>query len=137
MIVYFVISFVAPIPFMFYFAQAATAETNGDAALMQTLLFSVAIALPIFLFLMRRDRKKQQKNAGIFIYKKTTITQYVMIAILGSVFCIGVNNLISFSQVMEFSPCYEEVSAMIYSSGIVLQLLVVGIVANVYSSVPY
>lgn len=144
MIVYLVIASVAQIPFMFFFAQTAAAEANGDAILMQTLLFekltsasnlillfSAVFAFPIFFFLMRRDRKKQQKNTGIFTYESTTMSQYIMIGILGIVFCTGVNNLISYSHIIELFPGYMEVATMIYGSGIGMQLLVVGIAAPI------
>lgn len=141
---YLGISVFVQIPFAFLYSASSMIEANGDLVKMQELmvekllaatlpimLLSMVLTFPLCFFLMRADRKKKQKLEGKYIYEKTTPVQFILTALLAVAFCVGVNNLITFSHIIDLFPGYKDVAASIYGGGIIMELLVVGIGAPV------
>lgn len=148
MILYYGITVIVQILFQIYYIKMAKLE--GILDLMQVeiyvmeklqsiqllpLLISIVLILPFFLLLIKSDSKRQQKFTGIFKYERTTPVQYFMIAVLGIAYCLGANNLINFSRIIEVFPGFKDVEAFIYAGGVVMQLLILGLAAPIIEEV--
>lgn len=105
---------------------AVSAEQNIALFTVMGALFSI----PIFLWMLHRDRRKMPFLGGMQITKLPTL--YYGFIVLGSVaLCVALNNLITLSQLAETSQAYQESSESLYSIRFSLQLLAWGIVTPI------
>lgn len=91
-------------------------------------LIAAVLTIPICYFLMKKDKKREFLIEGEIRYEKVSYTKYIPVIILGFASCIGINNLISISGLIELFPGYLEVAEAIYGGGIFLQILSVVII---------
>lgn len=144
LLMYLGISIVVQIPFTIVMSVKAVQMSGGDMMQMQTILIdmvnekamlmtavSAIITMPIVCFLMHLDKKNWEKVHGVATYTKTTVVQWILIAVLAVTYCIAANNWISVSRIIELFPGFEEFAQAIYGGGIIGQILAVGIIAPI------
>lgn len=98
------------------------------------MLFTVIAALitvPICYFLMKKDKKRESQINGEIHYEKIELINYLSIVLLGVVSCIGLNNLLTVSGIINVFPGYEEIAEAIYGGGIIIQILSVVVVVPI------
>lgn len=141
-LIYLSVSIIVELAFMLVFSINNSADISGveeysDAlvrfinqnGLIITTIVNL-ILLPIYCLLLKFDRAKRIKN-GAIIYKKPYIHQLVLVIVLGMTSAIGVNVLISISGIAALSNVYDEVSQILYSGGVALELLSAALAAPV------
>ncbi len=100
-----------------------------------TLVTSLA-SIPVFIWYMNRDRKKN--IAAVMVKKSGVLTsEYVAIVVGLIALCIALNNLITLSDLAEFSISYQETSEAFYSVSFPIQILALGIVAPIAEEILY
>lgn len=98
-------------------------EKYNQYALHMTFITAV-ICIPLFSFLLHRDRKKREFQPK----QQLSIGTCIISAVIAVLACLSLNNVISMSGLMNLSKTYTEVSKVLYSGGIVFELICVGIV---------
>ena len=88
------------------------------------------ILIPVFLILLRGDNKKRQRACG-FKYAMPKIKDFVYIIILGMAAAVSVNIVVSLSGLVYLSPKYQEVTQIIYSGSIIMEIISAVIAAPV------
>lgn len=88
------------------------------------------VLIPCFALLLGADEKKRRLAAG-FSYKLPGIKSFALIGILGMAAAVSVNVLVSISGLAYFSPKYQQVSQIIYSGGIFMEIVSAVIAAPV------
>ena len=122
--------------FRIAFQNAGTMEIMGIAeqivsdytkAALYLLLVSSVISIPVFVLLYRADGKKVQK-----VYdKETSKLAWILLVVLAVSMCVSLNLLIGMSGLEKLSKSYQEVADTLYSGGIVLELITVGILGPI------
>lgn len=85
------------------------------------------ITIPVFYLFFRWDKKK---TAVLPKVKNTVIDWCILILVAGSM-CISLNSLITYSGISQIFDSYNEVAEYLYSGGVLLELLVVGILVPI------
>ncbi len=88
-------------------------------------LISALISLPVLYYLYKSDFKKLFANEK---YKVIPYVNYVYVAIVAIFGSITFNTLISFSNLINFFPGYNEVAEFLYDESLLVQILGVAIV---------
>lgn len=101
-------------------------ESYTKHALYLLLLTSV-ICIPVFTLLCRADRKREQNVRKA----ETSKMAWILLVILAVALCVSLNLLIGISGLEKYSKSYQEVANTLYSGGIVLELLAVGILGPI------
>lgn len=128
----------------FYTVYNDVMNSTMDTLMKYALYFTVArcaIVVPVFFVLMNKRDKKEMKEGSFVRYEKFNKWWMLLIVPLGVVACIGFNNLVmmiaelaqafinyiieSFNLGIEYDifGAFNETSEIIYSGGIVLQIL--------------
>lgn len=102
-------------------------EAVDENAVLITIICSL-VTLPVFLWLMKRDKKKPEIQA-LPVRVGQDIWKYIFIVIGGSALCIALNNLLTLSQLAEVSQAYQEASEELYSASYMVQLIGLGVIA--------
>lgn len=87
------------------------------------LLAASVICIPVFALLFRADRKKEQ----VIREKETSKTAWILLAVMAVALCFSLNALIGFSGLDKISGKYQQAAEALYSGGIFLELIVVGV----------
>lgn len=98
-----------------------TTELEGVTAL---------IAIPVMLFLYRRDRKRE-KLLNIVPNKKAPVSKYILVIAIAGTLSIALNNLIIIGNLSEYSIGYEETATAFYSASLPMQIVCLGILAPI------
>lgn len=80
------------------------------------------VLIPIYAIFLRVDEKKRRTSLGVR-YAKPGIKRLVMVFVLGMSAAVSVNVIVSISQIARFSPKYQEVSEVIYSGGLFMEIV--------------
>lgn len=80
------------------------------------------VLMPVFAILLRRDDRKRIQLQG-FSYTGLNIKNVCLIAVLGMSAAVSVNAIVSLSGLAYFSPKYQQVSQIIYSGGIFMEIV--------------
>ena len=91
-----------------------------------TAISSVA-ALPILMWMKNRDTKKE-KAAGIIPNRKAPLSKYFLIAGISIPFAIGLNNILTLSNLAEYSVAYQDTAEALYTPALWVQILCLGII---------
>lgn len=94
-----------------------------------TALASV-VALPILIWLKSRDTKKE-KAAGLSQNQKAPLSKYVWIVGISISFAVGLNNLLTLSNLAEYSEAYQETAEALYTPPFWVQILCLGILVPI------
>lgn len=110
--------------------EAKIYELYYRYAMLFTVIAAV-ITMPICYFLMKKDKKRETIINGEISYEPLEYKLYIPVIILGITSCIGINNLISVSGLIELFPGFLEVAEAIYGGGILLQIISVAIIVPI------
>lgn len=110
--------------------EAKIYELYYRYAMLFTVIAAV-ITMPICYFLMKKDKKRETIINGEISYEPLEYKLYIPVIILGIASCIGINNLISVSGLIELFPGFLEVAEAIYGGGILLQIISVAIIVPI------
>ena len=91
-------------------------------------VFGALAAIPFLYLFYRLDRKKRQAVGAEIVYCRATAMEYVLIGVVAFGACIGGNNLILGSGLMELDSHYQQVSEILYSAPFLVQLAGTGII---------
>lgn len=80
------------------------------------------VLIPIFALLLKSDNKKRRQRQG-FVYKFPNKKSIALIGVLGMSAAVSVNAIVSISGLAYFSPKYQQVSQIIYSGGIFMEIV--------------
>lgn len=95
------------------------------------LIVGALITIPIFLWIMSKDYKKELAIHGKKIYEKIKLEQWALIVVLAICFCISLNGVITLSRIQEMFSGFDEVADAIYGGNVWIQILGVGIIAPI------
>ena len=87
---------------------------------------AAVITLPILLLMKKKDRQKDEA-AGILQGKKAPLAKYIYIVGLSISFAVGINNILTLSNLAEYSVAYQEVADALYTPNLWVQILCLGI----------
>lgn len=107
-------------------SYAEVVERYTEQALYLLLAASV-ICIPIFVLLFRNDRKKEQRIKQ----KETSVVAWIVLAIMAVTLCFSLNALLGFSGLDKISQKYQEVAQTLYSGGVLLEIITVGILGPI------
>lgn len=88
------------------------------------------VALPILVWMKGRDAKRE-KAAGIVQNKKASLSKYFLIAGISIPFAIGFNNILTLSNLAEYSVTYQETAEALYTPILWVQVLCLGIIVPI------
>ena len=80
------------------------------------------VLMPIFALLLKSDNKRRRLQQG-FAYKLPDKKSIALIGLLGMSAAVSVNAIVSISGLAYFSPKYQQVSQIIYSGGIFMEIV--------------
>lgn len=110
--------------------EAKLMETYYQYAMLLTAI-SALIILPICIYLIKKDKKREIFYSGEVTYEKVEAINYIPVFLLGIASCIAFNNLIGISGLIELFPGFEEFAEVIYGGGIILQIFSIVIVVPI------
>lgn len=141
---YYLVSVVVQMVFMVIFSFVAAVQSQGDMNQMTNILIELTmqnvivmlmigalVTIPLFLWLLKLDFEKDNFKNGKIEFEKPKTIHWVFTVILAVTFCLSMNGMIGLSRIQEIFPGFEEVAEYIYSGGILMQILSVGIVVPV------
>ena len=79
------------------------------------------VLIPIYVLFLRRDEKRRISASGVR-YVMPKVKDMALIFVLGMAAAVSVNVIVSLSQIARFSPKYQQVSQMIYSGSIFIEI---------------
>lgn len=139
-IIYFAVAFIVQFAAVRVIASAAVANGTITAAgkstaelqeelnslinrysLHLTALTNVVL-IPIYILLLMGDEKKRRNSLGIR-YTAPGIKRLGVVFVLGMSAAVSVNVIVSLSQIARFSPKYQQVSEVIYSGGLFMEIV--------------
>lgn len=91
------------------------------------LLATSCICVPVFALLFRGDKKKAQCEKE----KETSPAMWISLIIMAVAMCISLNALIGFTGLDKISKSYQSVAEVLYSGGILLEIITVGILGPI------
>ena len=100
-----------------------------DHAVEVTAIASIT-TLPILIWMKSRDTKKE-KAAGIVPNKKAPLSKYFLVAGISIPFAVGFNNIITLSNLAEYSVSYQETAEALYTPALWVQILCLGIIVPI------
>lgn len=138
-LIYFAVAFIVQYGSMMLIMTAAirngTLVVTGDAAQYENQLAALInshslqitaatniVLMPIFALLLRSDNKKRKLERG-FSYRTAQTKSLLLMGILGMTAAVSVNVIVSLSGLAYFSPKYQQVSQMIYSGGLFMEIV--------------
>lgn len=92
--------------------------------------FSALFSIPVLLWMMKRDKQKEQL-ANIMVNQKAPLSKYAFIFGISIPFSLGLNNLILFLNLAQYSEAYQEAAESFYEPSLVIQILCLGIVSPI------
>lgn len=139
-IIYFAVAFIVQFAAVRVIASAAVANGTITAAgkstaelqeelnslinrysLHLTALTNVVL-IPIYILILMGDEKKRKNSLGIR-YTAPGIKRLGVVFVLGMSAAVSVNVIVSLSQIARFSPKYQQVSEVIYSGGLFMEIV--------------
>ncbi len=95
------------------------------------------LTIPFFLFLMRRDRKKEKLKEVVLIRSKAPLWKYPLIVVIGAAMSLALNNLMLLANLSSYSETYEETMEIMYQPSFGLQILCLGIFVPICEEVTF
>lgn len=100
-----------------------------------TAIASIA-ALPILIWMKNRDTKKE-RIAGIVPNRKAPLPKYFLIAGISIPVAVGLNNILTLSNLAEYSTSYQETAEALYTPALWVQILCLGIIVPITEEYVY
>lgn len=91
---------------------------------------SALAVIPILAWMYRKDRKQEKllaQEAGQ-TEKKIPLWNYILAAGISIPFAVGLNNILTLSDLAELSEAYQEAAKTLYTPSFVVQILCIGII---------
>lgn len=89
-------------------------------------------SIPIFWFLIRRDREEDLREGAVKRYEKAGPLPYALTFLAGITMALALNNLLIYSRLTEiFAEGYDEVADLIYSGNVWLEVLTTALLVPV------
>lgn len=108
---------------------ATTIEVVEENLALLTICSALA-TIPIFLWMMHRDKKKRAMY-DTFSKKNISVLYYGLVIVGSGALCLTLNNILTLSQLAETSQSYIESSETLYSISFSLQILAWGIITPI------
>lgn len=91
---------------------------------------SSLVTIPVLLFMKRRDARKE-RDAGITQNKRAPWYKYIFVAGVSVPLAIVANNIITLSNLAEYSEGYQEATEMLYMPSLPVQIVCLGIITPI------
>ena len=88
------------------------------------------VTIPVLMFMRKRDARKD-KEAGIVQNKKASWYKYFLIAGVSVPLAIVANNIITLSNLAEYSEAYQEATEALFMPSLPVQLVCLGIITPI------
>jgi len=115
-------------------SPAVLAQMMYDSYMEQLLLItflSGLVTLPFLIIFMRADTSRKKKAGTWKKYERAPLWGYGVLVLLGGFACLGLNNLIAVSGLMQIFDDYSEIAEFLYQSNIPFEILATGILIPV------
>ena len=88
------------------------------------------VSLPFLIWMKKRDAKKEVAM-GILQNKRAPLSKYFLIAGISIPFAVGFNNILTLSNLAEYSIAYQETAEALYTPSLLVQLLCLGVIVPI------
>lgn len=95
------------------------------------MLCGTIVSIPILMLFVHMDNNRKKRSNRFVVYEKPAPVSYAALLLLGISSCIAVNGLMDLLGLLDLSPSFDAASELLYSGGILIELLVVGLVVPV------
>ena len=85
------------------------------------------VTIPFLVWMTRKDLKKE-RAAGIIPNKKAPMSKYILVAGISIPFSIGLNNILTLSNLAAYSEAYQEAAEALYAPSLPVQIVCVGVI---------
>ena len=89
-----------------------------------------ALATLPFLIWMRKRDKRKEDAVGLIPNKKAPLSKYFLIAGISIPFAVGFNNILTLSNLAEYSIAYQETAEALYTPSFLVQIVCLGLRMN-------
>ena len=96
-----------------------------------SLIASAVVAIPLLCFFMRRDQRARQTAGMQMVQIQVPAMVYPLVAVTAFASCIGGNNIILSSGLMQMDETYQQLTEILYSAPMWFQLLGTGVIVPV------
>ena len=93
-----------------------------------TLIASAVVTVPVLWLLMRKDQRTREAGGVQKIGIQVPFIVYPLVALVAFASCIGGNNIILSSGLMEMDETYQQLTEILYSAPMWFQLLGTGVI---------
>lgn len=85
------------------------------------------VTIPFLVWMTRKDLKKE-RAAGIIPNKKAPMSKYILVAGISIPFSLGLNNILTLSNLAAYSEAYQEAAEALYAPSLPVQIVCVGVI---------
>ena len=85
------------------------------------------VTIPFLVWMTRKDLKKE-RAAGIIPNKKAPMSKYILVAGISIPFSLGLNNILTLSNLAAYSEAYQETAEALYAPSLPVQIVCVGVI---------
>lgn len=85
------------------------------------------VTIPFLVWMTRKDLKKE-RAAGIIPNKKAPMSKYILVAGISIPFSLGLNNILTLSNLAAYSEAYQEAAEALYAPSLPVQIVCLGII---------
>ena len=96
-----------------------------------SLIASAVVAIPLLCFFMRRDQRARQTAGMQMVQIQVPAMVYPLVTVTAFASCIGGNNIILSSGLMQMDETYQQLTEILYSAPMWFQLLGTGVIVPV------
>ncbi len=93
-----------------------------------SLIVSAVVTIPLLCFFMRRDQRARQAAGVQTVQIQVPAVVYPLVALVAFASCIGGNNIILSSGLMQVDETYQQLTEILYSAPMWFQLLGTGVI---------
>ena len=93
-----------------------------------SLIATAVVSIPLLCLFLRRDQRARQAAGVVTEQIQVPRVVYVLVAVVAAGACIGGNNLILSSGLMEVDETYQQLTELLYSAPLWFQLLGTGVI---------
>ena len=98
------------------------------AKMYYSLVVTAAVSVPLLCLMMRKDQRRRQAAGWQVTQIQVPAMVYPLVALVAFACCIGGNNLILSSGLMEVDETYQQLTDLLYSAPLWLQLIGTGVI---------
>lgn len=85
------------------------------------------VTIPFLVWMTRKDLKKE-RAAAIIPNKKAPMSKYILVAGISIPFSLGLNNILTLSNLAAYSEAYQEAAEALYAPSLPVQIVCVGVI---------